>query len=456
MTKVLQDSWALFLGVLLLQAGNALQGVTLGVRADLEGISAETFGYVATGYFLGFLIGSQMTPIMVRRVGHIRVFAALGSLVSAAYILYGVFVDPISWFLMRVLVGFCYSGIYIVSESWLNSISNNDTRGKVLSTYLAVQFIGVVIGLQVLPFGDPMAFDLFIVMSVLVSVAFAPILLSVAPAPYYETARAMSFRELYESSPLGTVGTVFMGGVFACMFGMGGVYAAEIDLSLAEISLFLIMLYLGGALFQPVIGWISDRMDRRVLIIILCAIGCALALMAIPLSTLFIAEVGGVRVSAMLPIAFIYGSLVNPLYGTLLAHTNDYLENDQMASAAGRFVFVHGVGAAVGPLVCGYLMGGIGPNGFWLMQAVLLLAITVYGLYRATQRPSVSVEETAPYVTTSQTFTPVAAEIIQEVSIERAEAAEQEAEEADDGDEPGQAAEELRKKRLERLEAGDD
>jgi len=164
MLSVLTNAWALLFGIFLLQIGNGLQGTLLGVRGGLEGFSATTMGYVMSGYFVGFLGGARITPWLLHRVGHVRVFAALASLISAAFILYAALVDPLAWFIMRLMVGFCFSGVYVVAESWLNDTATNETRGQTLSAYLMAQMIGIVLAQALLNVSDPGGYDLFIIM----------------------------------------------------------------------------------------------------------------------------------------------------------------------------------------------------------------------------------------------------------------------------------------------------
>ena len=167
MLFVVKNSWALLFGMFLLMLGNGLQGTLLGIRGAIEGMSPQTMSWVMTGYFVGFLFGSQLAPNMIRRVGHVRVFAALGSLVSACLILYAAWTNPYFWFILRVIVGFCFSGIYVVAESWLNDSSSNETRGQTLSAYLIVQMMGIVLAQAVLNFADPSGYLLFIIIIIL-------------------------------------------------------------------------------------------------------------------------------------------------------------------------------------------------------------------------------------------------------------------------------------------------
>ncbi|MCK4712482.1 MAG: MFS transporter, partial [Marinosulfonomonas sp.] len=206
MLQVLKSSWALLLGMMLLMVGNGLQGTLLGVRGGLEGFSPFTMSIVMSGYFVGFLGGSRATPELIRRVGHVRVFAALASFISAVLILYPAIPHPVAWALGRVVIGFCFSGVYVTAESWLNNSATNENRGKALSLYMIVQMAGIVTAQGLLATGDPSGYNLFVISSVLVSISFAPILLSISPTPAFDTTKPMSLRKLYHLSPLSCVG----------------------------------------------------------------------------------------------------------------------------------------------------------------------------------------------------------------------------------------------------------
>ena len=407
---VIKNSWALLFGMFLLMLGNGLQGTLLGVRGSIEGMSPQTMSWVMTGYFVGFLFGSQLTPNMIRRVGHVRVFAALGSLVSACLILYAAWTNPYFWFLLRIIVGFCFSGIYVVAESWLNDSSSNETRGQTLSAYLIVQMMGIVLAQAVLNFADPSGYMLFIIISVVVSLSFAPILLSVSPAPQFQTSKRMTLSQLWSISPLGVVGQFFLGAIFAALFGMASVYGTERGLTVKDISLFEAAIYFGGMILQYPIGWVSDRMDRRVLIFIVCSIGTFFSFAA-NLSDNFI---------WLLIVAFIIGGVSNPLYSLYIAYTNDYLEHDDMASASGGLIFLTGIGAIFGPSIVGWLLDAYGAASyFWFIGSVMAI-MGSYALYRMTQTSSTAVEDTNAYAPITPTSTPVAMELAQEYAIEMA------------------------------------
>ena len=411
MIQVLGGSWALLLGMFMLMIGNGLQGTLLGLRGAIEGFSTGELSIIMSAYFAGFLIASRYAPRMIRRVGHVRVFAALGSTISAVLILYPALTEPWAWTLGRVVIGFCFCGVYITAESWLNDAATNESRGKALSLYMIVQMAGIVVAQFLVTLGDVSGFILFIIPSVLVSMAFAPILLSVSPAPIFTTTKPLPIRQLVDASPLACVGMFLLGGVFAAQFGMSAVYGARAGLSVAQISLLVSMTYVGALVLQFPIGWLSDRIDRRWLILGLSGVGGGAALMAF--------MVPG-HVTLILVSATLVGGTSNPLYALLIAYANDYLDREDMAAASGGLLFINGLGAIAGPIVVGWMLDNVGAHGFWAFIAVLLLGLATYAGWRMLRRPDRGVEvgDTVSYAPVAATGTAVAAEAAQEVYIE--------------------------------------
>ncbi|QFT92763.1 putative MFS-type transporter YcaD [Roseovarius sp. THAF9] len=412
MFSVLSSAWALLLGMMLLQVGNGMQGTLLGVRGQMEGFSTLEMSLVMSGYFLGFLFGSRKAPDMIRRVGHVRVFAALASMISAVMILYPAFANPWAWGAGRIVIGFCFSGVYVTAESWLNNAATNDNRGKALSLYMIVQMVGIVSAQALMLTADPGGFVLFIIPSVLISLSFAPILLSISPTPAFDTTKPMTLREIMQISPLGCVGMFLLGGVFAAQFGMAAVYGAEAGLSVGQISTFVATFYVGAVLVQYPLGWLSDRMDRRLLILIAAAIAALGAVIGMALGSVF---------WLLLVAAFLVGGMSNPLYSLLIAYTNDFLGSDDMAAAAGGMVFINGLGAVFGPIITGWIMGVIGPSGYFLHIATLCTMMAAYAAYRMTQRAAPSADDTESYTAVMPSASPMAVTYAQEVAMEAAE-----------------------------------
>ena len=410
MIKMLKNSWPLLLGIFLLMLGNGLQGTLLGIRGAIEGFSPSTMAWVMSAYYLGYLGGSRFAPMMIARVGHVRVFAALASTISAAFIIYAIAPDPHVWAAMRFLVGFGFSGVYVVAESWLNASATNETRGQTLSAYMIAQTTGIVTAQFVLNLADPAGFVLFAIMSIVVSISFTPILLSVSPAPAFQTSKSMSVKQLFKTSPLGFVGSFILGGVFSIMFGMSAVYGTAMGFTVPQISLFVGTIYMGSVILQHPICWLSDRMDRRVLIVSITAMASASMMIGILLSNSFY---------VILLLGFINGGSTGPLYSLLIAHANDHLEHADMAGAAGTLTLVGGVGAIGVPVFVGHAMSVLGPNSYFYTIIVLMALIAIYGTFRMTLRVGISVDDTLPYTAIMPQSTQVVAEIAQEMAIQR-------------------------------------
>jgi len=253
---------------------------------------------------------------------------------------------------------------------------------------------------------DSAGYTLFIIISVLVSVSFAPILLSISPTPAFDTTKPMSLKNLIKTSPLGCAGMFLLGGVFAAQFGMSAIFGSKIGLSLGQISIFVSFFYIGAMLLQIPIGWLSDHMDRRRLIMICAfigAIGCVLP-------WTFAGNFYMLLVSALL-----IGGMSNPLYSLLIAHTNDFLEYEDMAAASSGLLFINGLGAIAGPIVLGKMMDLMGAYGYFVILIALFVFLGLYAIYRMTRRAAAT--DTTSYTAVMPTGSPVALELAQEYAI---------------------------------------
>ena len=419
MINVLTGVWALLLGIVLIMLGNGMHFTLIGLRGGIEGFSSAELAVVTSGYFIGFLSGARVSPLLIRRVGHVRVFAALGSFMSAGLIAFPLVAEPWAWTLLRVLVGFCMSGVYVTAESWLNHSATNETRGKILSAYMIAQTLGIIGAQGLLTLGDAASATLFIGASILVSVSFAPILLSITPVPTVEVARPMPLKGLFRGSPLGTVGIFLLGSVYATQSGMGAVFGTQIGLTASQIALFVAMLFAGALVLQYPIGWLSDQMDRRRLIFGSAALGAGACV---------VGWMTGGSLWALMAAAFVAGGVTTPLYALLLAFTNDALSAEDMPAASGGLVFTFGLGAIAGPLATGWAMEGLGPYGFWVFLGATFAAIALYALYRMTQRAAPPVDETDSYLNVLPSSSAVAVEAAGAWSADQAAEAEREEE----------------------------
>ena len=378
MAQILLNTWALFLSFAIISLGHGLQGTLIGVRAVLEDFSLISTGLIIAGYYFGFLGGSIVIPLFIQRVGHIRVFAALASLASIAILLHSLFLDPTLWFLIRMLTGFCIAGIFIIMESWLNNKSTNTTRGKLLSFYFIITFSFVGIGQLLLNLSNPVKMDLFILVSILLSFALLPILLSVTAAPEFSNPKRISFKELYVISPLGFIGAFITGLSHSAVFGFGAVYAVAKGFDTFYVSIFMLIIIIFGALFQWPIGTLSDRFDRRIMLISVTLIASVLSIFIVATSYLSL-------ILFFIIVAF-YSGMSLPMYSLAVAHINDFIQPDEIVGVSATLQFIVGVGAILGPISASLFMNILGADGFFVYLFLTHLSLGLFGIYRISKR----------------------------------------------------------------------
>ena len=370
---------ALLLGVAVLVLGNGLQGTLLGVRAGTEGMAADTIGLIMSAYFVGYAVGSFLAPPLVERVGHIRTFAALASIASAIALAHAMFVDPAAWTLLRVAHGACYAGLIMVVESWINASTDQRYRGRVLATYSVVLYAAWALSQPLLNLAPPTGFVLFCIVSICLSLALVPIALMRAGGPGVIAASRRGLGRLYEISPVGVAGALVVGLVTGALWGMGPTFAQRIGLSDAGISAFMGLTMLGALALQWPLGWLSDYVGRRPVML-----GACLAA-----GTASLALVWGVeRPSSPLlyALSFLFGGFSITMYSLAIAHVNDHIEADELIAAASGLVLVYGVGAALGPFSASLAMGCLGPSGLFLFTATILFGFVGFDIYRMLRR----------------------------------------------------------------------
>ena len=378
MFTVLRNTWALFFGFALICLGHGLQGTLIGVRSVIEGFSFVSAGVIIAGYYVGYLAGAILIPIFLRRVGHIRVFAALASLASIAILLHSIFLDPVSWFIIRIITGISLSGIYVIMESWLNDKSTNQTRGQLLGIYMIVTFVFVGLGQLLLNLSDPSKVDLFILVSILLSFALLPILLSKTDQPDITNPKYFSIKEFYILSPFGFVAALLTGLAHSTVFGYGAIYASSKGLSVLEVSIFMVIISSFGALSQWPIGFLSDKIDRRVILIAVTFIASGLSI--------FIVISSYISLTLFFIITALYASMCLPMFSLAVAHVNDFLKPNQIVSASSTFNILIGIGSILGPLFVSGTMTLIGPNGFFIYLFIIHGLLGLFGLYRMAKR----------------------------------------------------------------------
>ena len=407
MLKAIISTWTLFFGLLLISAGNGLQVVLLGTRAPEAGFSNIATGIVMSGYFAGIFAGSIIVPHILARVGHVRVFGAMSAIASAAVLLHVVFLDPFVWTGMRFASGFSFAGMYIVCESWLNEKATNETRGQLLSLYMITNMAGMAAGQLMISLGEAGSAGLFLLASVLVSIAVVPILITASAAPSFEAPERISFRRLVQVSPLAVVGMVFVGIVISMVFGMGAVYGRNIGLDNTQVGYFMTSITLGTLALQYPVGRLSDKFDRRVVIFGATVI----AGIAIGIASLFSAD----QFALLLIMMLIFGGLVFSLYSLFIAHANDFLAPSQMVAMSSGLLMVNGAGAVMGSPLAASVIEIVGNHGFLPTIAGFLFLLAGFVLYRMRMRSAVPAEAQGAFVAIPDSSSGVAVNLSPEV-----------------------------------------
>ena len=406
MNKILRNSWALFLGMGFIMLAHGYQGSLLGVRAVQEDFSLVATGFMMSGYYVGYFIGAKTIPGFILRVGHIRVFAAFASIASIVILMHSILIHPFSWFILRVVTGISMVSIYTIAESWLNDRSSNKNRGSVLSIYMIVLYGSMGIGMFFLNFSKPENFQPFILVSLFMSLALIPILLTKRKAPTFKKISSMSLRELYEVSPLGMVGSLFYGTAQSALFSLLAVYAASMNFTIFEISLVTFLLAISGAVAQFPIGKLSDKFDRR-LVIVYTTFGAAFfALCAIVASNqMYLPDNLATSKTWFYIFLILFSFCSLPMFAIIFAHTNDFIPKEKFVAAGAGLQFAFGLGAISGPFLCSVFMDVIGSNGYFIFLIIFHSIIGIFAIHRMRIRGSVENPD-SQFVAMPQTITP--------------------------------------------------
>lgn len=400
MRSVLSPIAALLLSVAILIMGNGLQQTLLPVRASIENFAALEIGLMGSAYYLGFAIGCLRGGRLIQRVGHIRAFTALTAIASTVALVHALSIEPYVWTLMRMLTGFCFAGLYLVIESWLNERADNENRGLVMGVYTMTNLSVIVAGQMMLTLADPQQFPLFALASILVSLAAVPVALTTSPQPApLAEARLRPFR-LYRISPVGVVGVFLVGITNGAFWSLGPAYAEGIGANTNEIAILMSIAVMGGALAQWPAGRLSDRFDRRFVVIG----GCGLAIVAAIL-LVFFGAAGGWPVAAF---ACLFGAAALPLYAICAAHAFDFVARSDFVEASSGLLLANGIGSVIGPLIAAVTMREAGPSGLFLCTAVFHLLLGAFALWRISRRTALPAEARTGFDLSSTAQTMVA------------------------------------------------
>lgn len=397
MPNPLLATWPLLLGMGILMLGSGLQNTLLGLRATLEGFPTPVTGLVMSCYYLGYLSGTLLAPRLLRRIGHVRVFATLAALASVAVLVQAAWVHPVPWGAMRLVSGLCFAGIYVVAESWLNHRATRSNRGRLLAVYMLVLYVGLGAAQFLLTLSSPQTVAPFMLVSGLISLAMVPILASAQQTPEAAVSHRVRYRDLYRNSPLGVVAVAVSGIISSIIFSMGPVYARLSGSGTYGVAEFMAASIFAAALTQYPVGRLSDRIDRRTVLGAACLIATLVAG-----SIVFF---GPLPRPVLLLLTAMFSGAALTLYSLAVSHVNDKLEPTQMVAASSALLLINGTAAAAGPVLAGSLIGALGPSAYFGTLATLTGALSLYNLWRMRRRRSVPHARKSPFINTQQIVT---------------------------------------------------
>ena len=387
--KTLLGVWALFLSFAFIQVGNGIQRVLLPVRGETEGFSPSVMGLVMAFHFSGYLFGAKFAPKSLATVGHIRVFSAMASLASIAVLINATFVTPVTWCFIYLLGGVCNATIFVVLESWLNDRASNENRGQILGSYMVIMLGGTAGGQLLANLGQAEGFKMFILASVLLSLAIVPMTLSASSNPPPPTTSSMPFRELYKLVPSALIGTTLASFVQAGMSSMALVYALKAGMSPSKSTIFVGAGLAGAIVLQIPIGRLSDIFPRRRIILLSILVSGLIC---------FLQTITTATSDLQILLNFAFGAFVFPLYGLFAALANDWVPTEKRVSTSSTLVLASSIGSIIAPLSIGFVLGSFNPSSYFVLNGLVLICLGLYLSYRTYVKEAIPVKKQSLFV----------------------------------------------------------
>lgn len=397
MTRQILPIAALLMGSAFLLFAGGINALLLPVRGTAEGFGSFSLGLLGTGWALGYVLGCILTPGLVARVGHIRSFSVMAAIAGVAVLLSLLLISPWAWVPLRAMSGFCFSGAAMIVEGWLSERSDTKTRGTIFGVYTMINLLATTAGQMILTLGDPLGHVFFVLAAIFYLLALIPTAVSSSATPKPLVQARLDLRRLYRNSPVAVVSSFLIGvsnGTFATL---AAVYATRIGLDLKSVALFTSLPILAGAVAQIPAGMVSDRIDRRVVLLVI-------ALVAIAADAAFIAARPDDTFVALVAVS-ILGAAIFTIYPLLVAHANDHASPGDYVLTSAGLLLVFGIGAIVGPLIAGIAMETVGPRGLFLTTVAAHIAIACYTVVRIATSSAPPTEEKANFLARSLTRT---------------------------------------------------
>lgn len=375
----------LLLGSAFLLFAGGINGLILPVRGQAEGFSAISLGLLGTGWAIGYVSGCIYTARLVGRVGHIRAFGAMAAIAAISMLASALLVSPVAWIILRALCGFCFAGAAMIVESWLTEQTDPSSRGRVFGVYTMVNLGATTAGQLLLTTGDPNGFTFFAIAAIFYCLALVPTAISstTTPAPLVNV--RLDLKALWRNSPVAVIGVIFVGVSNSAFGTLAAVYADRVGLVLATVALFTSIPILVGALAQIPVGWLSDKTDRRKVLV-------GLTVLALAADTAFLVIAPESRMLNLI-LAGILGGSIFAMYPVIVAHANDHAKPGTAIQISGGLLLLYGVGGIMGPLLAGWAMASLADRALFFITAGSHVIVISYTLWRIIKRGAVAEED---------------------------------------------------------------
>ncbi len=390
-----------------LMMGTGLFNTFIGVRADLEGFTADSVGYLTAAYFAGLAFGSQRCETLINRIGHIRAFAAYSSIIATVVLAFPFVPNIWVWALFRALIGFNVAGVFMVAESWLNHKSTPSTRGTLLSMYMMTSYVALAMGQFLMNAAEISGNQLFMLAAMLFGLAVVPVAVTRSTHPPPVESAHVGIRRLYEISPVAFVICFGSGLSVSSLWGLGPIFGRSLGMDIADVSTFMGIMILGAMLFQYPIGKFSDLYDRRKVIFSVCLSATLVSVAMFGMLYKYISDAPWVLGSvttwtyhreSITLVAALYGGVISTLYPLSVSYANDYVRPAELVPASAGLVLLFGAGAAVGPIPAGWFMKTMGASGLFVYLGIVACSLAAFVLFRMRRRTWVAVGKKESFV----------------------------------------------------------
>ncbi|OGO94065.1 MAG: MFS transporter [Coxiella sp. RIFCSPHIGHO2_12_FULL_44_14] len=399
MLSTILKTLAPLLSLFIFMLGNGLFTTLVVLRLHMDHASSLMIGAMTASYYLGLGCGSFRIEPFIVRVGHIRAFAAFASTLAVVSVFQGMIINTWLWLFLRFIGGFATAGLFVVIESWLLVQSAVNIRGQILAIYMVSLYGGQALGQFFINVGDPQSLLLFAIAAMLCSLSVIPLAMTHISSPKIEEPSTLSFRKLYYVSASGVIGCFCSGLVLGASYGLVPLFVSENAGTPTLVSIIMAVTILGGMALQYPVGRLSDYIERRVVLIIICVLALVLSLAVI---TFFKHHVMSYVVF------FLFGGMTFTLYPLSISHACDQLAPKDIVAGTQGLLLAYSIGATLGPLIAPLFMGVFGSNGLFIYFIVITGFLAMFFVWRKTRRVAFPQEE--HFITMPQT-TPVMSEL---------------------------------------------